>query len=106
MKKALKFRHFLLLLIIVIGGFLLLLPTKVQPIAWTPSPAPSLIDGIYTDNQRLKGVERVGAADIDGPESLLLEEDAHITGLQDGRLIRTSLDGKTTKVLADNGGRP
>jgi len=106
MKSPLKFRHWLLLLIIVISALLFLLPTKVQPVAWTPPTAPSLVDGIYADNQRLKGVKRVGAADIDGPEALLLEKDVLITGLHDGRLIRTSLDGKTTQVLADTGGRP
>lgn len=66
-----------------------------------PSPA-----GLYADNQRLNGVERVGAANIDGPEALLLEGDMLITGLHDGRVIRTNLDGKVTKVLADTGGRP
>jgi sugar lactone lactonase YvrE len=95
-----------LLLIVAIGAFLLLMPTKVRPVAWTPPPAPSLTSGVYADNQRLKGMERVGAADIDGPEALLLESDALITGLHDGRVIRTSLDGKVTKVLADTGGRP
>nr|WP_178131977.1 SMP-30/gluconolactonase/LRE family protein [Pseudomonas sp. C2B4] len=96
----------MLLVIVAIGGFLLLMPTRVQPVAWTPPPAPSLTSGIYAGNQRLKSVERIGAADIDGPEALLLEEDALITGLHDGRVIRTSLDGKVTKVLADTGGRP
>jgi sugar lactone lactonase YvrE len=94
------------LLIIVLGAFLLLFPTKVRPVAWTPPPAPSLTSGVYADNQRLKGVERVGPADIEGPEALLLEDNVLITGLHDGRLIRTSLDGKDTKVLADTGGRP
>ena len=101
-----KVRHVVLLVAIAIGAFLLLMPTKVKPVAWTPQPAPSLTDGPYANNQRLKDVERVGATDIDGPEALLLENDTLITGLHDGRLIRTSLDGKTTKVLADTGGRP
>ncbi|MNX31244.1 Strictosidine synthase [compost metagenome] len=106
MSRFIRLRHWLLLVIIAIGAFLLLMPTKVQPVAWTPPPAPSLTSGVYADNTRLKGVERVGAADIDGPEALLLENDTLITGLHDGRLIRTSLDGKVTKVLADTGGRP
>ncbi|WP_412071975.1 SMP-30/gluconolactonase/LRE family protein [Pseudomonas fluorescens] len=93
-------------MIVAIAAFLLLMPTKVQPVAWTPPPAPSLTSGPYADNQRLKAVERVGVEDIDGPEALLLEDDVLITGLHDGRLIRTSLDGKATKVLADTGGRP
>ena len=106
MSRTVAFRRVVLLVIVVIAAFLLLMPTKVQPVAWTPPPAPSLTSGPYADNQRLKGVERVGAEDIDGPEALLLEDNVLITGLHDGRLIRTSLDGKVTKVLADTGGRP
>ncbi|CAI8896950.1 SMP-30/gluconolactonase/LRE family protein [Pseudomonas serboccidentalis] len=99
-------KRLLLLLVILIIAFLLLMPTKVQPVAWKPSPAPSLSEGLYAENQRLKAVEQVGPGDIDGPEALLLESDFLITGLHDGRLIRTSLDGKTRKVLSDTGGRP
>ncbi|WP_193560113.1 SMP-30/gluconolactonase/LRE family protein [Pseudomonas arsenicoxydans] len=106
MRRLIKFRHVVLLLLIALCAFLLLFPTKVRPVAWNPPPAPSLTSGVYTDNVRLKGVERVGPADIEGPEALLLESDTLITGLHDGRLIRTSLDGKQTKVLADTGGRP
>jgi sugar lactone lactonase YvrE len=101
-----RWRHLAALLIIVIGAFLLLMPTKAKPLAWQPQPAPSLSDGLYADNQRLKGMERVGAADIDGPEALLLEGDTLVTGLHDGRVIRTSLDGNTRVVLTDTGGRP
>ncbi len=106
MSRPIRFHHGLLLLIIALGAFLLLMPTNVQPVAWSPEAAPSLSSGPYADNQRLKGVVRVGAADIDGPEALLLENNALITGLHDGRVIRTSLDGQDTKVLTDTGGRP
>nr|WP_218953641.1 SMP-30/gluconolactonase/LRE family protein [Pseudomonas sp. SbOxS1] len=95
-----------MLLIVALCAFLLLMPTKVDPVAWTPQPAPSLSSGLYADNQRLKDVARVGAENIDGPEALLLENNALITGLHDGRVIRTSLDGQDTKVLTDTGGRP
>lgn len=101
-----KLRHWLLLLLIVIVAFLLLMPTKVEPVAWTPSPAPSLSEGVYAENQRLKGTAQVGPGDIEGPEALLLENEFLLTGLHDGRLLRTSLDGKERKVLADTGGRP
>lgn len=106
MSRPIRFHHGILLLIIALGAFLLLMPTKVQPVAWNPEPAPSLSSGPYADNQRLKGVVRVGAADIDGPEALLLENNALITGLHDGRVIRTSLDGQDTRMLTDTGGRP
>ncbi|MHC8314564.1 SMP-30/gluconolactonase/LRE family protein [Pseudomonas sp. LB3P31] len=106
MSRSFKFRHAVLLVIVAIAAYLLLMPTKVQPVAWNPPPAPSLTAGIYADNQRLKDVETVGVSSVEGPEALLLEDNNLITGLHDGRLIRTSLDGKTTKVLADTGGRP
>ena len=106
MSRSIRFRHVVLLVLVVIAAFLLLMPTKVQPVAWNPPPAPSLTSGVYADNQRLKDVEPVGAGHLEGPEALLLEDSALITGLHDGRLIRTSLDGKTTQVLADTGGRP
>ena len=101
-----KLRYVLCLLIALVIAFLLLLPTKVEPVAWTPPPAPSLKDGIYADNQRLKAVAKVGPSDIEGPEALLLEDEFLITGLHDGQLIRSSLDGTQRKVLADTGGRP
>ncbi|AWY39507.1 SMP-30/gluconolactonase/LRE family protein [Pseudomonas putida] len=106
MSRSIRFHHWVLLLIVLIGAFLLLMPTKVRPVAWTPPPAPSLTNGVYADNQRLKDVQPVGAVDIDGPEALLLEDDMLITGLHDGRVLRTSLDGKTRTVLTDTGGRP
>ncbi|MGU9850103.1 SMP-30/gluconolactonase/LRE family protein [Pseudomonas koreensis] len=99
-------KRLLLLLAILIIAFLLLMPTKVQPVAWKPPVAPSLSAGPYAENQRLKTAEQVGPGDIDGPEALLLEGDFLITGLHDGRLIRTSLDGKQRQVLSDTGGRP
>jgi len=99
-------KRLLLLLVVLVIAFLLLMPTRVQPVAWKPPTAPSLSEGIYAENQRLKAVEQIGPGDIDGPEALLLEGDFLITGLHDGRLIRTSLDGKTRQVLSDTGGRP
>lgn len=106
MNRGVKGRQAVLLVIVAIGAFLLLMPTKVKPVAWSPAPAPSLTSGIYADNQRLKSLKPVGAAGIEGPEALLLEGDFLITGLHDGRLIRTRVDGTATEVLADTGGRP
>ncbi|MNF41252.1 Strictosidine synthase [compost metagenome] len=97
---------FLIVLLVLVGLFLLLAPTQVQPVAWKPQPAPSLQSGVFAENRILKGVEHIGAANINGPEALLLEDDFLITGLHDGRVIRTSLDGKTLTVLTDTGGRP
>lgn len=95
-----------LLVLLAILAFLLLWPTRVQPVAWNPAPAPSLSQGTYAQNHKLKAVQPVGARDIDGPEALLLEQDQLISGLHDGRVIQTRLDGSTLKVLVNTGGRP
>ncbi|AIS12414.1 gluconolactonase [Pseudomonas chlororaphis subsp. aurantiaca] len=104
--RRIKIRHLLLVVLIAIGAFLLLMPTKVQPLAWTPPPAPSLKSGLYAENQKLKGLQAVGALNIEGPEALLLEDGSLISGLHDGRVIRTALDGSALQVLANTGGRP
>lgn len=48
----------------------------------------------------------MGAEDIDGPEARCWRTTCSLPACMTGRLIRTSLDGKVTKVLADTGGRP
>ncbi|PIB62334.1 SMP-30/gluconolactonase/LRE family protein [Pseudomonas sp. 2995-3] len=102
-----KLRHLLFVLLLAVIAFLLLMPTKVQPVNWSPPKAPSLKDGAYAENQRLKGIEKIGAQDIAGPEALLLDPQGFlISGLQDGRIIRTSPDSHTLEVLANTGGRP
>ncbi|AAY92956.1 SMP-30/gluconolactonase/LRE family protein [Pseudomonas protegens] len=95
-----------LLVLLAVLAFLLLMPTRVQPVAWNPAPAPSLSQGPFAENQKLKAVQPVGARDIDGPEALLLEHEQLLSGLHDGRVIQSSLDGSALKVLVNTGGRP
>ncbi|KAA0945521.1 MULTISPECIES: SMP-30/gluconolactonase/LRE family protein [unclassified Pseudomonas] len=105
--RSRKVRHLLLLILIVVVAFLLLMPTKVQPVNWSPPKAPSMKDGPFAENQRLKDVQRIGAQEIAGPEALLVDAQGFlITGLHDGRIIRTSPESKTLEVLANTGGRP
>ena len=102
-----KLRHLLFVLLLAVVAFLLLMPTKVQPVNWTPPKAPSMKSGPYAENQRLKGVQKIGAQDIAGPEALLLDAQGFlISGLHDGRIIRTSPDSRNLEVLANTGGRP
>ncbi|MEW5510753.1 SMP-30/gluconolactonase/LRE family protein [Pseudomonas antarctica] len=102
-----NFRHGLFVVSLALIAFLLLMPTHVQPVNWAPPKAPSMKDGTYAENQRLKAVQRIGASDIAGPEALLLDAQGFlISGLQDGRIIRTSPDSHTLEVLANTGGRP
>lgn len=102
-----KLRHLLFVLLLMVVAFLLLMPTKVQPVNWAPPKAPSLKDGVYAENQRLRDVQRIGAQNIPGPEALLLDaQGLLISGLHDGRIIRTSPDSHSVQVLANTGGRP
>ncbi|MGE7815186.1 SMP-30/gluconolactonase/LRE family protein [Pseudomonas sivasensis] len=102
-----KLRHLLFVLLLAVVAFLLLMPTKVQPVNWSPPKAPSMKDGPFAENQRLKAVQKIGAQDIAGPEALLLDaQGLLISGLHDGRIIRTSPDSQSLEVLANTGGRP
>ena len=92
-------RHLLLLVLILVAAFLLLMPTEVQPVNWAAPKAPSMRDGPYSENQRLKDVQRVGAQGIAGPEALLVDaQGLLVTGLHDGRIIRTAPDSQTLEV--------
>lgn len=100
-------RHLLFVLLLAVVAFLLLMPTRVQPVNWAPPKAPSMTDGPFAENQRLKGVQKVGAQDIAGPEALVLDAQGFLlSGLHDGRIIRTRPDSHTLEVLANTGGRP
>lgn len=41
-----------------------------------------------------------------GPEDALFVDDAIYTGLEDGRIVKVSLDGWQIEVVADTQGRP
>jgi hypothetical protein len=102
-----KPRHLLFVLALAVITFLLLMPTQVQPVNWSPPTAPSMKEGTYAENQRLKAVQKIGAQDIPGPEALVLDAQGFlISGLHDGRIIRTAPDSHTLEVLANTGGRP
>ncbi len=105
--RSKKWRHGVFVLFLALIAFLLLMPTSVQPVNWVPPKAPSMKDGPYAENLRLKAVQKVGAQGLAGPEALLLDaQGSLISGLQDGRIIRTSPDTHTLEVLANTGGRP
>lgn len=102
-----RLRHTLAIIVILLLGFLFLWPVQVEPVAWQPPPAPSLQEGAYASNERLQALTPVGSPGLPGPEALLLDDNGHlIAGLQDGRVIRTSADGRAVKQIADTGGRP
>lgn len=100
-------RPFLLAVPVVIIGWLTLAPTAVEPVSWQPPEAPSQKTGKFKANDDLRDIQRIGDLDLHGPEALIRDDEGFlITGLHDGRVVRTSLDGSALKVLGNTGGRP
>jgi sugar lactone lactonase YvrE len=74
---------------------------SIAPVRWTP-PAPRPL-GVPT---RHVGIDVLPVPGV-GPEDVAVTPDGHyITGLEDGRILKVSADGRTTERLADTGGRP
>ena len=94
----------LLAVIALIAAYLLLWPVAIDPVAWTPPPAPAR-DGPYAPNDRLRAVERIAVGGR-GPETTAIDAQGRVyTGLEDGRIVRLT-PGSPPAELARTGGRP
>ena len=93
---------------LLLAGFLayaLAWPTNLEPVAWTPPPAPPMT-GTYAPNDALKGIERLAAGAGAGPEAVFVDAANRVyTGFADGRVVRLAGDGKLEEVV-NTGGRP
>ncbi|HUP92533.1 MAG TPA: SMP-30/gluconolactonase/LRE family protein [Solimonas sp.] len=94
-------------LLAMLAAYLLLWPVPIRPVAWTPAPAPSLSEGPYASNDKLKGIEKI-AQDIGiGPEGIAVDAAGRLyAGFEDGRVARFSAEGKGYTLIANTGGRP
>lgn len=91
------------LFIAIILLYLLLWPVNIDPAAWTPPDAPELT-GVYAENNRLGGVEKLAEGCI-APEAIAIDESGYLyTGLlSDGRILRISPDGSVVETFAQAG---
>lgn len=81
-------------------------PTRMDPVAWMPPPAPAL-EGIYAYNEKLKGIQRLAQGLGRGPESVNVDATGRLyAGYVDGRIVQLSADGGSYLELANTGGRP
>ncbi len=103
-----KKRYWAGLTLAVVAGYLLFAPTPIEPVSWTPPPAPSLSEGEFKENNLLAGIERIGSKlELYGPEAVLKDaQNRTITGLQDGRIVRINAEGTSLETLVNTGGRP
>lgn len=94
-------------LIAAFAAYLLLWPTGMEPVAWTPPPMPSLKEGPYAYNEKLKGIQKLAPGIGKGPEGVNVDAVGRIyAGYNDGRVVTMSPDGATYTELANTGGRP
>ncbi|MGQ0501082.1 MAG: SMP-30/gluconolactonase/LRE family protein [Panacagrimonas sp.] len=97
----------LLMLPVAVVAYLLAWPLPIQPVAWTPPPAPSLDSGPFAANDELRGVQRIVDGSIRGPEAIAVDGRGRVyAGLADGRVISLKGDGSDCRVLGHTGGRP
>ena len=102
-----KILKLVIVLLSALSAYMLLWPVDIQPLAWTPPLAPSLSDGPYAYNEKLKGIERLADGFGAGPEGITLDASGRLyAGYLDGRVVRFSADGASRTVLGDTGGRP
>jgi sugar lactone lactonase YvrE len=93
-------------LIAVLAAYLLLWPTGVDPVAWTPPPAPPL-EGVYAYNEKLKGIQKLAYGVGTGPEGVNVDAVGRVyAGYKDGRVMMFSANGGTCTEMANTGGRP
>jgi sugar lactone lactonase YvrE len=78
--------------------------TGIRPVVWHPEPAPR------RGRQRAStppAVVEVIAIPGTGSEDVLIDADGSVlTGVNDGRILRVSANGKTVTEIANTGGRP
>src|SRR6185503_16676329 len=95
----------LLAILILVFAYLLLWPVPINPVAWSPPPAPELA-GIYTQNTELSKVERL-RVDGNNPEDVAFDsQDRVYCGDDRGRIYRFQPDGTKPELFADTKGRP
>lgn len=103
-----RFKLFLLFDALVTLALLYLFfwPVTIDPVAWTPPPAPTL-EGAYAVNGALTKVQRLGEGVGIGPEDVAVDAQGRIyVGYVDGRLVRFDQQGANPETLLNTGGRP
>lgn len=73
---------------------------RISPVSWHPTPAPK-----GPARQSIGAVQRLRVPGS-GPEDTLVVADRLYTGVEDGRILRLSLDGRRIDVVANTSGRP
>ena len=95
----------IILLVVGLLVYLLFWPVPINPVAWTPPPAPALT-GQYAQNSELTQIEKLK---IEGfaPEDVAFDsQDRIYCGDDAGRIFRFQPDGTKPELFANTKGRP
>ncbi|MFL5261333.1 MAG: SMP-30/gluconolactonase/LRE family protein [Anaeromyxobacteraceae bacterium] len=86
-------------------AYLALWPVPIAPVAWRPPPSPH--DPRFAPNDRFRGLARLAAGAVHGPEAIALDSRGRVvTGTADGRIVRLDPESGALQELARTGGRP
>jgi sugar lactone lactonase YvrE len=97
----------LAVLVIALAAYLLAWPTGMEPVAWTPPPAPSITEGVYAYNEKLKGIQKLARGVGVGPEGINVDAVGRVyAGYADGRIMTFAPDGSSWTELGNTRGRP
>ncbi|MDF1864502.1 MAG: SMP-30/gluconolactonase/LRE family protein [Saprospiraceae bacterium] len=103
MKNLLKA---ILVLIFFAVLYLAFWPIDLEPVVFQVPKNPGL-EGVFAKNNELASAEKMLEGVGIGPEDIAISVDSQLyTGVEDGRIIQFSFDGKNQKVFANTGGRP
>lgn len=90
-------------------GFLMLLPSPIDPVAYNPKPGRSLEDALAT-NEALTDAELWGDGKLYIPEDIAFDSQGRLyTATGDGRILRVTRDiqgNETIEAIASVGGHP
>lgn len=87
-------------------AWLLFSPSRIEPEAWVPPPAPPLA-GPYAPNRVLHEVQRLAVGVGEGPEGIAVDAAGRVyAGYLDGRVIQLAGNGASYTELANTEGRP
>ena len=101
-----KTGRYVLILFLILVLYLIAWPIPINPISWTPLPAPELKEK-YAINDYLSSVKIIETEESFGPEDVDMDEQGRIYGgFEDGKIIRFSSKGENMEVFADTKGRP
>ena len=104
--KPVKIALLLLALVAAFALYLVAWPTGMNPVAWTPPPAPKL-EGVYAYNEKLKGIQKLAQGVGVGPEGVNVDAVGRVyAGYKDGRIVALTPDGASYTEMANTGGRP